>query len=83
LGPRADKLRAMTNRGTRDVGFHLGTRWMDRARTRHPASGLYALGGELAGEYLQAMGGAARYAWLNRVELAQLVRKVLCETFQR
>ncbi|MDF5981730.1 RtcB family protein [Pseudomonas aeruginosa] len=29
------------------------------------------------------MGGAARYAWLNRVVLAELVRKVLRETFQR
>ncbi|WP_129375288.1 RtcB family protein [Pseudomonas aeruginosa] len=89
LGLRADELVVMIHSGSRDVGFHVGQRWMDRARTawprgrRHPASGLYALGGELAGEYLQAMGGAARYAWLNRVVLAELVRKVLRETFQR
>ncbi|MDF5981729.1 RtcB family protein [Pseudomonas aeruginosa] len=57
LGLRADELVVMIHSGSRDVGFHVGQRWMDRcphrlaarpapARVRPPA-----LGGELAGEY--------------------------------
>ncbi len=75
----------MIHSGSRDVGFHVGQRWMDRARAswprglKHPESGLYGLTGELAGEYLTAMGTAARYAWLNRVVLAEMVRKELAE----
>jgi tRNA-splicing ligase RtcB len=77
----------MVHSGSRDLGFHVGARWMDRARdawprgVRHPESKLYALTGPLAAEYLQAMGVAARYAWLNRVVLAELVRGVLAEVF--
>lgn len=75
----------MIHSGSRDVGFYVGQRWMDRARAewpkglRHPASGLYGLHGPLAGEYLQAMGAAARYAWANRMALAELVRKEMAE----
>ena len=55
----------------------------DRARDawprghRHPASGLYALRGGEADAFLEAMGTAARYAWLNRVVLAEWVREAL------
>lgn len=75
----------MIHSGSRDVGFFVGQRWMDRARAewpaglKHPRSGLYGLGGPLAHEYLAAMGTAARYAWANRVVLAELVRKELSE----
>ncbi|WKB55769.1 RtcB family protein [Eleftheria terrae] len=75
----------MIHSGSRDLGFHVGARWMDRARdawprgVRHPESKLYALTGPLADEYLEAMGVAARYAWLNRVVLAELARGVLAE----
>ena len=71
----------MIHSGSRDVGFFVGQRWMDRARAewpaglKHPRSGLYGLSGPLAHEYLTAMGSAARYAWANRVVLAELVRK--------
>jgi tRNA-splicing ligase RtcB len=77
----------MIHSGSRDMGFHVGVRWMDRARAawpagvRHPESGLYALSGPLAHEYLQAMGVAARYAWANRVVLAELVRAELRRVF--
>lgn len=70
----------MIHSGSRDVGFYVGGRWMDRAReawppgVRHPESKLYALAGPLAADYMQAMGAAARYAWLNRVVLAELIR---------
>lgn len=75
----------MIHSGSRNVGFFVGQRWMDRARAewpkglKHPQSGLYGLTGPLAHEYLQAMGAAARYAWANRMVLAELVRKELSE----
>ncbi len=79
-GLKAGDVVVMIHSGSRDIGFHVGGRWMDRARdawpkgVRHPESKLYALAGPLAGEYLQAMGVAARYAWANRVVLAEMVR---------
>ena len=75
----------MIHSGSRNVGFFVGQRWMDRARAewpkglKHPKSGLYGLTGALAHEYLQAMGTAARYAWANRMVLGELVRKELSE----
>lgn len=83
LGLKEGHLCVMIHSGSRDVGFFVGQRWMDRAKSEwpkglvHPSSGLYALTGELAAEYLQAMGTAARYAWLNRVVLGEMVRKTL------
>ena len=71
----------MIHTGSRDVGFHVGSRWMDRARAawpkglKHPDSKLYGLAGELADEYLTAMGTAARYAWANRMVLGEMVRQ--------
>jgi tRNA-splicing ligase RtcB len=46
---------------------------------RHPECKLYALTGPLAAEYLEAMGVAARYAWLNRVVLGEMVRNAFAE----
>jgi tRNA-splicing ligase RtcB len=75
----------MIHSGSRDFGFFVGGRWMDRAKAawpkgvRHPQSGLYGLTGQLALDYLDAMGVAARYAWANRVVLAELVRDCLTE----
>jgi len=82
-GLREGEVVAMIHSGSRDVGFHVGARWMDRARAewpagvRHPESRLYALAGPLAADYLEAMGVAARYAWANRVVLGELVRREL------
>jgi len=84
-GLRQGQVVVMIHSGSRDLGFHVGGRWMDRARAewpqglRHPQSGLYGLAGPLAAEYLEAMGVAARYAWANRVVLAEMVRKELAE----
>jgi tRNA-splicing ligase RtcB len=84
-GLKAGEVVVMIHSGSRDIGFHVGGRWMDRARNewpkglRHPKSGLYGLSGPLAQEYLEAMGVAARYAWANRVVLAELVRKDFAE----
>ena len=82
-GLRAGDVVVMIHSGSRDLGFYVGQAWMDRARrawpagVKHPTSGLYGLDGPLAAEYLQAMGAAARYAWANRVVLAEVVRKDL------
>jgi len=84
-GLKAGEVVLMIHSGSRDLGFFVGGRWMDRARAawpaglRHPESRLYALQGPPADEYLQAMGVAARYAWLNRVVLAELVRAELAK----
>ncbi|HSX62291.1 MAG TPA: RtcB family protein [Tahibacter sp.] len=82
-GLRLGDVVVMIHSGSRGVGFHVGRRWMDRARHRwpaghaHPESGLYALRGDDAAECLEAMGTAARYAWLNRVVIAEWVREAL------
>lgn len=76
----------MLHSGSRDVGFFVGQQWMDRAKqawkagVKHPTSGLYALEGPLAQEYLVAMGTAARYAWLNRVVLGEMVKQELAKS---
>lgn len=86
-GLKRDEVVVMIHSGSRDLGFHVGVRWMDRARdawpagVRHPESKLYALAGPLAAEYLQAMGVAARYAWANRVVLGEMVRAELARVF--
>ena len=80
LGVRPGQLAVMVHTGSRDVGFHVGQRWMDRARAewpkglKHPESGLYGLVGELAQEYLGAMHAAAHYADANRALVLELVR---------
>jgi tRNA-splicing ligase RtcB len=85
-GLKAGDVVVMVHSGSRDLGFHVGGRWMDRAKAewprdrKHPQSGLYGLEGDLAGEYLEAMGSASRYAWLNRVVLGELVREAVDET---
>lgn len=79
-GLRKGDVVVMIHSGSRDVGFFVGGRWMDRARAewpkgvRYPESGLFGLTGPLAQDYLDAMGVAARYAWANRMVLAELVR---------
>lgn len=85
-GLKVGDLAVMIHSGSRDVGFYVGGRFMDRAKEawprgmKHPASGLYGLEGQLAREYLAAMGTAARYAWFNRVALGEMVRSALEDT---
>lgn len=82
-----DEVVVMIHSGSRDLGFHIGAQWMDRARqawpsgVRHPSSRLYALDGPLAAEYLEAMGIAARYAWANRVVLGEMVKAEMQRLF--
>jgi tRNA-splicing ligase RtcB len=85
LGLKKGNIAVMIHSGSRDVGFFVGQRWMGRAKmewprgAKHPQSGLYVLTGPLAADYLEAMGVAARYAWLNRVVLGEMVRQTLRE----
>lgn len=80
-GIKQGDLVAMIHSGSRDLGFYVGKQWMDRAKNawpphlKHPQHELYGLTGVLAQEYLQAMSAAARYAWLNRVVLAEMLRE--------
>lgn len=80
-GLKVGEVAVMIHTGSRNFGFHVGGTWMTAAREQwpadvaHPASGLYGLFGEPAAEYLQAMGTAARYAWLNRVAISEIVRQ--------
>lgn len=81
LGVRKGQIAVMVHTGSRDVGFYVGQRWMDRAKAewphgvKHPASGLYGLHGPLAQEYLSAMHTAAHYADANRALVLELVRQ--------
>ena len=80
LGVRSGQIAVMVHTGSRDVGFYVGQRWMDRAKEewpkglKHPESGLYGLVGDLAQEYLSAMHAAAHYADANRALVMELVR---------
>ncbi|CDG16386.1 RtcB family protein [Xenorhabdus doucetiae] len=86
-GLREGEVLMMIHTGSRDVGFYVGQRWADKARAqwpateKYPASGLFGLTAEHAQEYLLAMGVAARYAWANRIVLAELVRSAWQKVF--
>lgn len=81
LGVRKGQIAVMVHSGSRDVGFYVGQRWMDKAKAewphgvKHPESGLYGLFGPLAQEYLLAMHAAAHYADANRALVLELVRQ--------
>lgn len=87
LGVRQGQLAVMVHTGSRDVGFYVGRRWMDRAKAewpkglKHPESGLYGLVGPLAKEYLTAMHAAAHYADANRALVLELVRQRVRQVF--
>lgn len=80
-GIKQGDLVAMIHSGSRDLGFYVGKQWMHKAKSawphhlKQPKHELYGLTGALAAEYLQAMSAAARYAWLNRVVLAEMLRE--------
>lgn len=77
----------MIHTGSRDVGFYVGRRWMDKAKElwpagmKHPDSKIFAMVGEMADEYLLAMHAAAHYADANRALIAEMVRQRTREVF--
>jgi len=82
LGPwhglRVGQLAFMIHTGSRSVGKGIGTRWSEIARERWPRGEkwpeVFALHGDDAEEYMDAMGCAANFAAVNRVVLAMMVR---------
>lgn len=87
LGIRPNQMAVMVHTGSRDVGFYVGQRWMDRAKAewpqglKHPESGLYGLVGNLAQDYLSAMHAAAHYADANRALVMELVRQRIRQVY--
>jgi len=86
-GVRRGQVAFMVHTGSRGVGRHVGNTWIDRARhrwprgMRHPEGGIFALHGDDAVEYLEAVHTAANYAFVNRLLLAELTRLRLREVF--
>ena len=86
-GLREGQLAFMVHSGSRSVGVAVGEHWRQRARElwpeglAHPASGVFAVHGEAATSYLEAMSTAANYASVNRLLLAELVRLRLRERY--
>lgn len=87
LGVRPGQIAVMVHTGSRDVGFYVGQRWMDRAKAewptgvKYPESGLFGLVGPLAQEYLSAMHAAAHYADANRALVLELVRQRMRQVY--
>ena len=81
LGIKVGDVMGMIHTGSRDVGFYVGGRWMDKAKQaypknmKHPENKTYALEGNLAYEYIQAMNTAAHYATTNRALIAEIIRQ--------
>lgn len=87
MGVKTGQISIMVHTGSRDVGFYVGRRWMDRAKqewpagVKHPTSGLYGIAGPLADEYLMAMHAAAHYADANRALIMEMVRQRVRQVF--
>ncbi|PRQ09332.1 RtcB family protein [Enhygromyxa salina] len=86
-GVRQGQLAFMVHSGSRAVGVAVGEHWRERARDlwptglAHPSSGVFAVHGEAAKAYLEAMSTAANYGAVNRLLLAELVRLRLREHY--
>jgi tRNA-splicing ligase RtcB len=87
-GVRRGQVAFMVHTGSRGVGRHVGNAWIDRARkrwptgVRHPEAGIFALHGDDATEYLDAIHTAANYGFVNRLLLAELVRLRMREVYR-
>ena len=86
-GIKVGDVMAMIHTGSRDVGFYVGNRWVDRAKQaypknmKHPDNKIFALEGELAQEYLIAMQTASHYATTNRALISEIVRQRAIQVF--
>ena len=87
LGLKVGDVVCMIHTGSRDVGFHVVNRWTDIAKAQYPKDlkyphhKIFAIEGELAGEYLSAMHTAAHYATANRALIAECVRQRAYQSF--
>ncbi|MDE1464159.1 RtcB family protein [Spartinivicinus poritis] len=86
-GLRKGQLSVMIHTGSRALGLHVGNYWSDKAKRawpngkKFPEAGIFPLYGELANDYFSAMNTAANYANLNRLLLAEIVRRRIREVF--
>lgn len=86
-GLKVGNIVVMIHSGSRDVGFYVGKRWMDKAKLswpkdfKHPDNKIFPIVGDLADEYLEAMHSASHYATLNRALIAELFRQRVKEVF--
>ena len=77
----------MIHTGSRDVGFYVGNRWVDKAKelypsgVKHPDNKIYCIEGDMASEYIAAMHSAAHYATANRALLAEIARQRINEIY--
>ena len=87
LGIKVGDVMNMVHTGSRDVGFYVGSRWSDRAKSaypkniKQPENKVFALEGELAQEYLVAMQTASHYATTNRALISEIVRQRAIQVF--
>ena len=88
-GIRKDQISIMIHTGSRAVGQHVGNYWMDKAKkswpatSKFPSSKVFPLYGELAKDYLAAMNTASNYANLNRLLIAEIVRRRVRQVFNK
>lgn len=87
LGLKIGDVMYMIHTGSRDVGFYIGGRWMDKAKElypkgiKHPENKIYAIEDEFVEEYLQAMHSAAHYATANRALIAETIRQRIKQVY--
>ncbi|MBK8263440.1 MAG: RtcB family protein [Nannocystis sp.] len=84
-GVRAGQVALMIHSGSRGVGKHVGAAWRDRARAAWPKGQVFPTGElfalsladqpALVASYLRAEATAANYGFVNRLLLAELVRR--------
>lgn len=85
LGLKVGDVVYMIHTGSRDVGFFVGNRWMDKAKElypagiKHPKNKIYAIEDDFVEDYLQAMHSAAHYATANRAIIAEVIRQRINE----
>lgn len=88
LGLKVGDVVYMIHTGSRDVGFYIGGRWMDRAKDlypkniKHPENKIYAIEDEFVNDYLLAMHSAAHYATANRALIAEIIRQRIKEIYK-
>lgn len=82
-------LYALIHTGSRDVGHFVGSRFMSAAKEAwpkdrpYPETGIFAVEGDLAKDYMSGMSVAAHYAWLNRSMLQEMARQALTAALGR
>lgn len=79
----------MIHTGSRDIGFYVGQHWRHKAMAlwpkaeKHPSNQIFPLIDEDAVQYKAAMGVAARYAWINRITITELIRHAMHKIFKQ